>query len=297
MSTSAPTGLDELVTSHVALVGHIVRETMMRVPAHVSRDDLTSAGLTALVQAAQAFEEDRGVPFTRYAARRIRGAILDELRSVDWASRSVRRRARDVEETRARLAATLGRAPRTEEVASAVGLSVTEVEANDDDIARAQVLSLQGVAGVGLEETLVSHSPTPEASFEHQERLQYLVAAVAELPERQRVVVEGYFFAERPMAEIAAELGVTESRISQIRAEAMVLLREALNHALEPDLVRPAARPGGCAARRREQYVSAVMARKDADTGRRREGRVVALPSVVPHPARELRQDRSVVAV
>ena len=94
---------DELIESHMALVGHVVRETMVRIPAHVNRDDLTSAGLTALVQAAQGFDAERGVPFARYAATRIRGAILDELRSIDWASRSVRRRARDLDETRNRL--------------------------------------------------------------------------------------------------------------------------------------------------------------------------------------------------
>lgn len=277
---------DELITSHVALVGHIVRETMTRVPSHVSRDDLTSAGLTALVQAAQSFDEDRGVPFTRYAARRVRGAILDELRSVDWASRSVRRRARDLEETRGRLAATLGRPATSDEVASAVGLSVAEIESNDDDIARAQVLSLQGAAGATLEETLVSETATPEDALEHTERLQYLVAAVAELPHRQRVVVEGYFFAERPMAEIAAELGVSESRISQIRAEALVQLRDAMNHALAPELLQPAARPGGCAARRREQYVAAVMARHSADAGRATDRRVLAFPPAATAPRR-----------
>ncbi|MDQ1106602.1 RNA polymerase sigma factor for flagellar operon FliA [Nocardioides zeae] len=277
---------DELITSHVALVGHIVRETMNRVPAHVSRDDLTSAGLTALVQAAQSFDEERGVPFTRYAARRVRGAILDELRSVDWASRSVRRRARDLEETRSRLAATLGRPASADEIASAAGLSVAEIESNDDDIARAQVLSLQGAAGATLEETLVSGTATPEEALEHTEQLQYLVAAVAELPHRQRVVVEGYFFAERPMAEIAVELGVSESRISQIRAEALVQLRDAMNHALAPELVQPAARPGGCAARRRDQYVAAVMARHESTTGRGDDRRVLAFPPVASAPRR-----------
>ncbi|GAB3084109.1 sigma-70 family RNA polymerase sigma factor [Nocardioides zeae] len=277
---------DELITSHVALVGHIVRETMTRVPAHVSRDDLMSAGLTALVQAAQSFDEDRGVPFTRYAARRVRGAILDELRSVDWASRSVRRRARDLEEARGRLAATLGRPATPDEIAAATGLTVTEVEANHDDIARAQLLSLQGTTGATLEETLVSAASTPEEALEHAEQLQYLVAAVAELPHRQRVVVEGYFFAERPMAEIAVELGVSESRISQIRAEALVQLRDAMNHALAPELVRPAARPGGCAARRRDQYVAAVMARQSAGASRGTGSRVLPFPQVATAPRR-----------
>src|SRR5690606_21506543 len=117
---------DSLIAEHIALVGHIVRETRGRLPGHVDSDDLTSAGLTALVQAAQAFDAERGVPFARYAATRIRGAILDELRSIDWASRSVRRRARDVESTRNALAASLGRTPTNAEVASALGVEVAE---------------------------------------------------------------------------------------------------------------------------------------------------------------------------
>ena len=252
---------ESLITSTMPLVGHIVRETMGRVPAHVSRDDLTSAGLTALVQAAQHFDPERGVPFERYAATRIRGAILDELRAVDWASRSVRRRARDLEETRTRLAATLGRTPSVAEVASSLGMTIEEIHANDDDVSRAQVLSLQGSATTSLDELVPTRAPSPESLVEHQEQLEYLVAAIAELPERLRVVVQDYFFAERPMADIAAELGVTDSRISQMRAEALVLLRDALNHALEPTLVKQAGKPGGCANRRREAYFAAVAAR------------------------------------
>jgi RNA polymerase sigma factor for flagellar operon FliA len=271
LGTPTPTD-DELITSHMPLVGHIVRETMGRLPAHVNRDDLTSAGLTALVQAGQGFEAERGVPFARYAATRIRGAILDELRSVDWASRSVRRRARDLDETRSRLANALGRVPSTEEVASAAGMSVEEIAANDDDIARAQVLSLQGSQETTYAETLASVAPSPDELLEHRERLTYLMEAVAELPERLRIVVREYFLAERPMAEIAEALGVSESRVSQMRAEAMVLLKDAMNSQLDPDLVPEAARPDGCAARRRESYFAAVAARHAAGARRTAPG-------------------------
>lgn len=255
---------DAMITSHMALVGHIVRETMGRVPAHVNRDDLTSAGLAALVQAGHAYDAERGVPFARYAATRIRGAVLDELRSVDWASRSVRRRARDIEDTKTRLAATLGRVPSTQEVATASGLRVEDVAANEDDIARAQVLSLQGSQDASLDDLLPSGGPSPEDLVEHRERLAYLVHAIAELPERLRTVVQEYFLAERPMAEIAETLGVSESRVSQMRAEALVLLKEAINRELDPELVAPPARPDGCAARRREAYFSAVASRHAA---------------------------------
>ncbi|GAA2023464.1 MULTISPECIES: sigma-70 family RNA polymerase sigma factor [Nocardioides] len=262
-----PTGTadsEQMIVDHMGLVGHIVRETMSRVPSHVNRDDLHSAGLTALVKAAHAFEADRGVPFTRYAASRVRGAILDELRQIDWASRSVRRRGRDLDQARTRLAATLGRVPDNAEVAASLGLTLAEVESNDGDVARANVLSLQGGSETPYEEMLVSTSPSPEAAVEHQERLDYLAEAIEELPERLQVVVREYFLAERPMAEIAETLGVTESRVSQIRAEALVLLRDALNSALDPELVTPHPRPDGCAAQRRAAYFQAVAARHAA---------------------------------
>jgi RNA polymerase sigma factor for flagellar operon FliA len=254
---------DALVTDHLALVAHIVRETMTRVPSHVDRDDLTSAGLTALVKAAHAFEPERGVPFTAYAATRIRGGIVDELRSIDWASRAVRRRGREVEEMRGRLASALGRAATDAETASALGITLTELQSNQDDITRANVLSLHVAPDDedALESLLVSPEPGPEAALEHRERLEYLVSAIEELPERQRIVITDYFLAEKPMAEIAETLGVSESRVSQIRAEALVLLRDAINAALDPALLPVAERPDGCASRRRETYFRAVAER------------------------------------
>ncbi|WP_241153673.1 sigma-70 family RNA polymerase sigma factor [Nocardioides pantholopis] len=269
-SPAASAAADRLAVDHVPLVAHLVRETMSRVPSHVDRDDLRSAGLAALVLAARAFEAERGVPFARYASTRIRGAIMDELRSVDWASRSVRRRGREVEEARNRLAVTIGQLPDNAAVAAALGIEAEEVTASDEDLTRASVLSLQatvegpeGAAG-SLAEALVSAGPTPEALVLHRERLQYLGEAIAELPARQRAVVEGYFLAEQPMAEIAEELGVSESRVSQIRAEAMVMLRDALNAALDPEQLAPVAKPGGCVARRRDAYITAVAERHAA---------------------------------
>lgn len=268
MREHTDSALDDLITSHIPVVTHIVRETMGRVPSHVSRDDLTSAGLAALVQASRSFDAERGVPFARYAATRVRGAILDELRGIDWASRSVRRRARDLDATRAQLSSILGRTPTAQEVADAVGMTLAEIAQNDEDIARAQVLSLQGAQDASLDDVLPTSGPTPEQLVEHRERLTYLVEAVAELPERLRIVISDYFLQERPMAEIAAELGVTESRVSQMRAEALVLLRDALNRELDPSLVTPHARPQGSAARRREAYFAAVAARHAASVRR-----------------------------
>ncbi|RNL61041.1 sigma-70 family RNA polymerase sigma factor [Nocardioides marmoriginsengisoli] len=266
--TEDTTERDALITSSIPVVTHIVRETMGRVPSHVSRDDLTSAGLTALVQASKSYDESRGVPFARYAATRVRGAVLDELRGIDWASRSVRRRARDLDATRSQLAGILGRVPSAGEVAQAAGLTLTEIAQNDEDIARAQVLSLQGAQDSSLDDVLPAAGPTPEQLVEHRERLAYLVEAVAELPDRLRIVVSDYFLEERPMADIAAELGVSESRVSQMRAEALVLLRDALNHELDPSRLTPHARPNGSAARRRDAYFAAVASRHAVSTRR-----------------------------
>ncbi|GAA4362515.1 FliA/WhiG family RNA polymerase sigma factor [Nocardioides caricicola] len=266
-----------MIVEHMPLVGHIVRETMARVPSHVDRDDLTSAGLTALVMAATAFDAERGVPFNRYAATRVRGAIVDELRSIDWASRSVRRRSRELDATRANLANVLGRVATPAEVAQAAGMSVSEVAANDEDVARAQVLSLHASEDDAIGERLVSTTPNPLAVIEQKEQLTYLVEAIAELPERLRLVIEQYFLAERPMAEIAATLGVTESRISQLRAEALVLLRDALNHELDPDALAPEAKPEGCAAKRRESYFAAVADRHAAGVRRPVRGQRISI--------------------
>jgi RNA polymerase sigma factor FliA len=253
---------DDLVRQNLPLVGHLVRETMSRVPAHVNRDDLTSAGLAALVQAARSYDAERGVSFGRYASTRVRGAILDELRSVDWASRSVRRRARQVDEVRNSLAVQIGRLPTDGEIAAVLGVGAHEIAANEEDVSRAVVMSLQGFGEAPIDDMLASQIPGPEELIEHREKVAYLQDAVAELPDRLRVVIDGYFYGERPMAEIAEELGVTESRVSQMRAEALVLLKDALNSALEPTMVTPHARPSGCAARRRDAYFAAVAAHR-----------------------------------
>lgn len=260
--TATAPDVDELVRQTLPLVGHIVRDMLSRVPGHVQREDLMSAGMLGLAQAAKAFDPERGVSFPGYAATRIRGAIVDELRSLDWASRSVRRRARQVDEARNTLAATLGRVATDAEVAASLGLGVAELAAHEEDLSRASVMSLDGYDDTSLGDVLPSAGPTPVDVIEQRERVAYLQDAVAELPERLRVVVQGYFYDDLPMADIAAQLGVTESRVSQLRAEAVALMRGALSVALEPHLVEKSERPTGCAARRKEAYYAGVAAHR-----------------------------------
>jgi len=231
---------------------------LTRVPAHVNRDDLLSAGYAALVHAARGYDDERGVPFARFAAARVRGALLDELRGLDWASRSVRQRARRTDTARQELTAELGRMPTVREVADRLGCSVGDIEHADDDVQRAVVFSLQGFATVGADDMVTEPGAGPEELLIRRERLGYLRDAIDALPERLRAVVQGYFFEERPMARIAEELGVTESRVSQLRAEALTLLRDGLNTHLDPALAAQNRVKEGCVARRRAAYYDQI---------------------------------------
>ncbi|GAA2356731.1 hypothetical protein GCM10010170_049710 [Dactylosporangium salmoneum] len=172
----------------------------------------------------------------------------------------MRTRARKVETTQQELTARLGRTPTQTELAEALGVAVDELTSLDDDVQRAVVLSLQGFAAGTAEDVVPERTAGPEDLILHRERIGYLHHAVNALPERLRRVVTAYFFDERPMNDIATELGVTESRISQLRAEALVLLRDGLNNHLDPHLVGAPGRSDGCVARRREAYYAQIAA-------------------------------------
>jgi RNA polymerase sigma factor for flagellar operon FliA len=251
---------DELVRAHLPLVGYAVAEVVNRVPRHVSRDDLVSAGMAGLAQAARSFDPGRGITFPRYASTRIKGALLDELRSRDWASRSVRAKARQVAGASEHLSAKLGRSPSTAEVADAMGVEVSALTSIQDDVHRAVVLNFDALPVDGnAGDVLLAGAGSLDDGLLDQERRAYLVAAVANLPERLRRVVIGYFFEDLPMQTLADELGVTDSRISQMRAEALGLLRNGINSQLDPDLVDlPISSPQ--VARRRTAYFSAIAA-------------------------------------
>jgi RNA polymerase sigma factor for flagellar operon FliA len=251
---------ETLIRDNMALVGHMVRELLFKVPAHVHRDDLASAGYAALVTAAQSYDPQRGIPFGRFAAMRVRGALLDELRGMDWASRSVRARARRADVARQELTAKLGRTPTATELAELLGVGVSELANVEDDVQRAAVLSLQGFTAGAAEDMVTDTSMNPEELLLHRERIGYLHDAVAVLPERLRYVVEASFLQERPLSEVAAELGVTESRVSQLRTEALALLRDGLTTHMEQQETA-AAKGDGCVARRRAAYAAQIAGR------------------------------------
>jgi RNA polymerase sigma factor for flagellar operon FliA len=252
--------LETMIRDNMPLVGHLVREMLFKVPAHVHRDDLASAGYAALVTAARGFDTTRGIPFGRFAALRVRGALLDELRSMDWASRSVRARARRADVARQELTAQLGRTPTPTELAELLGVGITELSHVDDDVQRAAVLSLQGFTTGTAEDLVAEPAMNPEETLLHRERIGYLHDAVAVLPERLRFVVEASYLQERPLSAVAAELGVTESRVSQLRTEALALLKDGLSTHMEAHDTGTA-KTDGCVARRRAAYAAQIAGR------------------------------------
>ncbi len=218
--------------------------------------------MAALAMAAKSFDASLGVPFGRYAVRRIRGALLDELRSADWATRSLRAKVRRRDVVHDGLAAQLGRRPSDAETAEALGCSVAELERLDADLHSSVVLRLDVITdSVGADSVLPSTADTPEVALVARERAAYLRDAIEVLPQRLQVVVRGCFFDDRPMRELAEELGVTESRISQMRAEALKLLRDGMNAQLAPELVEEPVNAGGAVARRKAAYYAQIAAR------------------------------------
>jgi RNA polymerase sigma factor for flagellar operon FliA len=235
------------------------------------------------VEAARRFDEERGVPFERFAAQRIRGAILDAVRAADWAPRSVRNLARRLDEVEQRLAMELGRAPSTAEMAGALGIGAQELAAVQGRMFRSVVLALDHeVAEVAGDELLLvdvlrdRRTLEPDEELELRELLAYVHDAVDLLPQRHRLVIVGYFLQDRPSQDLAEELGVTESRVSQLRSEALLMLREGIEAQYASE-----AGPGslqrapGRTTRRKARYASAI---RDASGWRSRLERFAPLP-------------------
>ena len=230
-STSSPARLSterhRLVREHVGLVHDVLLQVSRRLPVHVDRGDLYGAGAAALVDAGRQFDADWGVEFPAFAAKRVRGAMLDELRQWDWATRSVRTQNRRRIGAVEALETELGREPRAAEVATALGITLEQLRRTESDTARASLDSLQDLDAKGVHGLAVA-TTTPLDVLVAREVQGFVRDAVDALPERERHAVVGYFLQERPMRDLAAELGVTESRVSQLCKQGLALLRERL---------------------------------------------------------------------
>ena len=224
----------QLLDRYLGLVHHVAREVGARTPA-VKLEELVSAGTIGLVRALDSFDLSRGLAFSTYAVRRIRGAMLDDLRSRDWIPRSVRAKGRKLLATTATLQAKLGRAPEPREVATALEIDLETYWRWRAAVDGGVMVSFDGAAMPGqrstlaLEETLEDpEARLPGEELDRIEQVEGLKRAIGTLPDRERTVLSLYYYEELNLRQIAEILHVTESRISQIRTQALRRMRERL---------------------------------------------------------------------
>ncbi len=218
---------DRLVQENIGLVVHIAHRVANRLPSDVEREDLVAAGMLGLVEAATRFDPERGMPFGSFAGLRIEGAILDLLRTTDRLPRAVRRMQRRIDASETRLTAELGRVPSAMELAEATGIPVEELQRTRGWIAAGHVesLDLRDRDDASVYDKAAASEDQVEDLVIDAEARQALRAALHTLSERHRIVVIGCMFEGRQMSEIAELLGVTRSRVSQMKDEAVRQLR------------------------------------------------------------------------
>ncbi len=263
VSGKAREELNARIETNLPLVKHVVYQVAVHFPRHVDREELARAGALGLVEAARRYDEGRGVPFERFAAQRIRGAILDSVRAADWAPRSVRLLARRLESAEQQLASELGRLPDIDETAKALGVTKDELARLRDRLFRSVVLALDHETSADTTEELTlvdilsdDNAVEPSEELETRELHNYLRDAVKLLPERQRLVIVGYFLEGKTSKELARFLGVTESRVSQLRSEALRNLKLGIEAQYDPSTEDEP--PIGRVAKRQAAYVDQI---------------------------------------
>ena len=224
---------ERLILHYSPLVKYVAGRVGAGLPRSVDQNDLASYGLFGLIDAIDKFEPDRGFKFETYAINRIKGAILDELRALDWVPRSVRSRARRIETAIVDLEHQLQRTPTEEELALNLEMEVGELRDALAEIGRSGIAALDefvsGESNTSMGEMLADPAGiSPEAAFQSEETRLGLVDAINRLPERDRLVVTLYYYEGMTLSEIGDVLGVTESRVCQIHAKTMMSLRNRL---------------------------------------------------------------------
>ena len=227
---------DRLILTYAPLVKYVAGRLGSGLPAHVDEGDLVSYGLLGLIGAIERYDPGRDIKFETYAIARIKGAIIDELRALDWVPRSVRSRAREIERAIGELEAKLGIAPTDEQIAEKIGITVEELEDSLTDISRSSIAALDelwSVSGDGDQVSLMDtiedvSGPRPAEALDETETREALAEAIARLPEREKLVVTLYYYEELTLREIGEVLGVTESRVSQLHTKAILRLKARL---------------------------------------------------------------------
>jgi RNA polymerase sigma factor for flagellar operon FliA len=224
---------DKLLVEHLPTVRYIARKVHERLPQHVEMEDLVSAGTMGLIDAFNKFDHSRHVQFNSYAQFRIKGAILDHLRELDWGPRELRRKGRAIEEATQALTKQLGRSPLEQEIAEQMGMKLSAYQHLVGDLKSLEVSSLHAIhnEASGEEEMAFLAGPeqdSPLLAVMQGEMKQLLMDAIEELPEKERLVLTLSYYEELSMKEIGEVLGVVESRVSQIRSAGIARLRAAM---------------------------------------------------------------------
>ncbi len=240
--TADPHLRERLILTYAPLVKYVAGRLGTGLPAHVEEGDLVSYGLLGLMNAIERYDPGRDTKFETYAISRIKGAIIDELRSMDWVPRSVRSRAREIERAIVELENRYHRPPSDEEIAKALGITEDEFQDSLTQISRSSVAALDelwtisssGGDTVSLIDTLQDpHADDPSLEMTRTEVREALASAIGKLPERERTVITLYYYEELTLREIGEVLGVTESRVSQLHTKAILRLKAKLQGNLE----------------------------------------------------------------
>jgi RNA polymerase sigma factor for flagellar operon FliA len=227
---------DRLVMEHISLVKSVAARLTQRLPAQVEISELISVGIVGLIDAAGRYKASLGVPFDAFARRRVHGAMLDALRQLDWAPRSVRKLRRDVDRALGKLRHELKREPTETEIARELNVSETEYFRMLDQFKAVDlgaVRQIEGTAETSFIDLAIDPDDGPHARLERAELQQHLAKALVELPARERQILSLYYEHELTLAEIGAVLGVGESRVSQLRTQAIARLRSRLRETLQ----------------------------------------------------------------
>lgn len=230
---------DRLVMEHVGLVRTLGQRLAQRLPSQVELSDLISVGVLGLIDAATRYKPGLGVPFDAFARRRIQGAMLDSLRDMDWAPRSLRRLRRDVDSAMANARRRLGREPEDLDVAEELSMTPADyskalAQLRMLDVASVRSLDATNEDGTSWLELCVDPDEGVASRLERKELRQHLAVAIGQIPERERNILAMYYEEELTLAEIGEVIGVGESRVSQLRSQAIARLRTILRQALAP---------------------------------------------------------------
>ena len=228
---------DQIVLEHTALIKYIVNRIAVRLPSHIDLDDLYSTGVIGLIDAIDKYDPEKNCKFKTYAEFRIKGAILDQLRSLDWVPRSVRQKSRKLERAYGEIEQRLGRAATDDEVADSLGLEIDKFHTMLNQVRGISMVNLEEVRGTNSDGDRTGtfadiiedvHSENPFASLKLLETKNVISDTIGVLPEKERLVVSLYYYEDLNMKEIGGILGITESRVCQIHTKAVMRLRSKL---------------------------------------------------------------------